>query len=96
MKSKMLKTRLIICLWIFGALATAIPLNLTDVNDPQSNQLFNQLVTVRWPTPKEKIQAATQAMSALLVYMMPSITLLPGYAGFFAGNCSVFFNTAAL
>ena len=87
---------ILLCLWIFGTRLSAAHLSLTDLNDPQSIRLFSQLVSEQWASPAEEVQATADAMSSLLIYLAPNIKKIPGYAGLFAGNCSVFFSNKTI
>ncbi|MEI6805751.1 MAG: DUF1566 domain-containing protein [Myxococcaceae bacterium] len=86
----------IICLSTLCSVVIAARLSFTDVNDPQSKQLLGQLVSEHWSDPEDEAQLTASAMSSLLAYMAPMIKLIPGYAGLFAGNCSVFFSNATI
>lgn len=68
----------------------------SNVENLKARQLFGLLISDQEPDPNLGAQAAAAAMSALLAYMAPSIKNMPGYAGYFAGNCSVFFDNKTI
>ncbi|MEI6805754.1 MAG: DUF1566 domain-containing protein, partial [Myxococcaceae bacterium] len=85
----------IICLIYVPAFAVAASIDIKNLNS-QSSQLFSQLLSEQTSDSAYNAQAAAIAMSSLLDDLAPSIKQIPGYAGLFAGNCSVFFSNKTI